>query len=146
MARKYILLLCLHPLENGFSTILNNLFIFINISSRDNVTDYIKAKEILNSTSVSSQLTYSSCMNCLEHQLSESIKKYHLTKWISPTFSNTVFGRGISLIDIIFVCRYVVVENLRYMLSEHNTSDPIYFGCRFRPYVKQGYMSGGAGK
>jgi glycoprotein-N-acetylgalactosamine 3-beta-galactosyltransferase len=22
---------------------------------------------------------------------------------------------------------------------------PIYFGCKFRPYVKQGYMSGGAG-
>jgi hypothetical protein len=22
---------------------------------------------------------------------------------------------------------------------------PIYFGCKFKPYVKQGYMSGGAG-
>ncbi|XP_054286879.1 glycoprotein-N-acetylgalactosamine 3-beta-galactosyltransferase 1-like [Macrosteles quadrilineatus] len=40
---------------------------------------------------------------------------------------------------------YVIVENLRYLLSEHNSSDPIYFGCRFRPYTKQGYMSGGAG-
>lgn len=40
---------------------------------------------------------------------------------------------------------YVIVENLRYMLSEHNASEPLYFGCRFRPYVKQGYMSGGAG-
>lgn len=23
--------------------------------------------------------------------------------------------------------------------------EPIYFGCRFKPFVKQGYMSGGAG-
>ena len=41
--------------------------------------------------------------------------------------------------------RYAIVENLRYMLSAYNTSDPMYFGCRFKPYVKQGYMSGGAG-
>jgi glycoprotein-N-acetylgalactosamine 3-beta-galactosyltransferase len=41
--------------------------------------------------------------------------------------------------------RYAIVENLRYMLSAYNTSDPLYFGCRFKPYVKQGYMSGGAG-
>ncbi|CAH1394523.1 unnamed protein product [Nezara viridula] len=40
---------------------------------------------------------------------------------------------------------YVIVENLRYMLSDYNTSEPVYFGCRFKPYVKQGYMSGGAG-
>ncbi|XP_041978781.1 glycoprotein-N-acetylgalactosamine 3-beta-galactosyltransferase 1 isoform X2 [Aricia agestis] len=40
---------------------------------------------------------------------------------------------------------YVVVENLRYMLSEHNSQDPVYFGCRFKPFTPQGYMSGGAG-
>lgn len=40
---------------------------------------------------------------------------------------------------------YVVVENLRFMLQHHNHSDPVYFGCKFKPYVKQGYMSGGAG-
>lgn len=38
---------------------------------------------------------------------------------------------------------YVIVENLRYFLSTQNSSTPIYFGCRFKPYVKQGYMSGG---
>lgn len=31
------------------------------------------------------------------------------------------------------------------MLMPYKSSDPIYFGCRFKPYVKQGYMSGGAG-
>ena len=40
---------------------------------------------------------------------------------------------------------YVVVENLRYMLQPYNASEPVYFGCKFKPYVKQGYMSGGAG-
>ena len=46
---------------------------------------------------------------------------------------------------VILFLRYAIVENLRYMLSAYNTSDPMYFGCRFKPYVKQGYMSGGAG-
>ncbi|KAG8336081.1 hypothetical protein J6590_053304 [Homalodisca vitripennis] len=40
---------------------------------------------------------------------------------------------------------YVIMENLRYLLYNYNSSDPLYFGCRFKPYVKQGYMSGGAG-
>ena len=40
---------------------------------------------------------------------------------------------------------YFVVENLRYMLQSYNSSEPIYFGHKFKPYVHQGYMSGGAG-
>lgn len=40
---------------------------------------------------------------------------------------------------------YVVVDNLRWILSAHNPEEPIYFGKRFKPYTKQGYMSGGAG-
>ncbi|XP_064456414.1 glycoprotein-N-acetylgalactosamine 3-beta-galactosyltransferase 1-like [Ornithodoros turicata] len=40
---------------------------------------------------------------------------------------------------------YVIVENLRYFLLDKNSSEPVYYGCRFKPYVKQGYMSGGAG-
>ena len=40
---------------------------------------------------------------------------------------------------------YVVLENLRFMLEPYNAADPIYFGCKFAPLVKQGYMSGGAG-
>lgn len=31
------------------------------------------------------------------------------------------------------------------MLKEYDGNKPYYFGCRFKPYVKQGYMSGGAG-
>ena len=37
------------------------------------------------------------------------------------------------------------MENLRYFLNGQNTSKPVYFGCKFKKYVKQGYMSGGAG-
>ena len=40
---------------------------------------------------------------------------------------------------------YVILENLRYFLSGENYSQPIYFGQRFKPYVKQGYASGGGG-
>ncbi|KAK1160382.1 glycoprotein-N-acetylgalactosamine 3-beta-galactosyltransferase 1-like [Acipenser oxyrinchus oxyrinchus] len=40
---------------------------------------------------------------------------------------------------------YVVIENLRRLLSKHDPQDPVYLGRRFSPYLKQGYMSGGAG-
>ncbi|XP_052245939.1 glycoprotein-N-acetylgalactosamine 3-beta-galactosyltransferase 1-like [Dreissena polymorpha] len=40
---------------------------------------------------------------------------------------------------------YVIVENLRYLLEDKNATKPIFFGREFKPYVKNGYMSGGAG-
>ena len=40
---------------------------------------------------------------------------------------------------------YVVVENLRYLLSTHKPSEPVFFGHHFKPYMKQGYFSGGGG-
>ncbi|XP_042874634.1 glycoprotein-N-acetylgalactosamine 3-beta-galactosyltransferase 1-like isoform X1 [Penaeus japonicus] len=40
---------------------------------------------------------------------------------------------------------YVIMENLRYMLSSYDPKYPIYFGSRFKPFTKQGYMSGGGG-
>ncbi|XP_040281704.1 glycoprotein-N-acetylgalactosamine 3-beta-galactosyltransferase 1-like [Bufo bufo] len=40
---------------------------------------------------------------------------------------------------------YVVVENLRWMLSNYTSDQPLYFGKRFKPFAKQGFMSGGAG-
>ncbi|KAM3621499.1 uncharacterized protein V6R79_011988 [Siganus canaliculatus] len=40
---------------------------------------------------------------------------------------------------------YVIVDNLRWVLANYTPSEPIYFGRRFKPYTKQGYMSGGAG-
>lgn len=40
---------------------------------------------------------------------------------------------------------FVVVENLRFTLSAFSTEEPWYLGRRFAPFLKQGYMSGGAG-
>ncbi|XP_053705596.1 glycoprotein-N-acetylgalactosamine 3-beta-galactosyltransferase 1-A [Synchiropus splendidus] len=40
---------------------------------------------------------------------------------------------------------FVVVDNLRWLLSNHTPEEALYFGKRFRPYTKQGFMSGGAG-
>lgn len=40
---------------------------------------------------------------------------------------------------------YVILENMRYMLSTVNASEPVYMGRRFKPFTPQGYMSGGAG-
>ena len=40
---------------------------------------------------------------------------------------------------------YVIVENLRYLLKDYDTTEPLYMGRRFKPYIQQGYMSGGAG-
>ncbi|XP_039502620.1 glycoprotein-N-acetylgalactosamine 3-beta-galactosyltransferase 1 [Drosophila santomea] len=40
---------------------------------------------------------------------------------------------------------YAVMENMRYMLYPYNPETPVHFGFKFKPFVKQGYMSGGAG-
>ena len=40
---------------------------------------------------------------------------------------------------------YMIIENLRYLLKDQNSSHPIYFGRKFKPHVRQGWMSGGAG-
>lgn len=40
---------------------------------------------------------------------------------------------------------FTVVDNLRWILSNHTPEEPVYFGKRFKPFAKQGYMSGGAG-
>ncbi|XP_076469497.1 glycoprotein-N-acetylgalactosamine 3-beta-galactosyltransferase 1-like [Babylonia areolata] len=39
---------------------------------------------------------------------------------------------------------YVVMENLRYLLDQHDPRTPVYLGHLFKQYHPQGYMSGGA--
>ena len=40
---------------------------------------------------------------------------------------------------------YVIVENLRHFLSLQDSSEPVIFGHHFKGYIRNGYMSGGAG-
>ncbi|XP_055873479.1 glycoprotein-N-acetylgalactosamine 3-beta-galactosyltransferase 1-like [Biomphalaria glabrata] len=40
---------------------------------------------------------------------------------------------------------YVIMENLRYFLSEEDPSQPVYFGQKLTAFIKMGYASGGAG-
>ncbi|XP_074835950.1 glycoprotein-N-acetylgalactosamine 3-beta-galactosyltransferase 1-B-like [Carettochelys insculpta] len=40
---------------------------------------------------------------------------------------------------------FMVLDNLRWLLANRTPEEPVYFGKRFQPFVKQGYMSGGAG-
>lgn len=40
---------------------------------------------------------------------------------------------------------FVIVENLKYFLQSKSPEEPIYFGSRLKPMVRQGFMSGGAG-
>ncbi|XP_045120843.1 glycoprotein-N-acetylgalactosamine 3-beta-galactosyltransferase 1-like isoform X2 [Portunus trituberculatus] len=40
---------------------------------------------------------------------------------------------------------YVIIENLRYFLQGRDPNVPVYYGVKFRRFVKQGYMSGGGG-
>lgn len=40
---------------------------------------------------------------------------------------------------------YVIMENLRYLLSRYNPDDALYLGCRFKKNSSQGYMSSGSG-
>lgn len=40
---------------------------------------------------------------------------------------------------------YVIMENLKSLLRKNDPNALVYFGCRLKPFVKQGFMSGGAG-
>lgn len=40
---------------------------------------------------------------------------------------------------------YVIVENLKFLLSKFNQTTPGYIGSQFKHFAPQGYMSGGAG-
>ncbi|XP_051858450.1 glycoprotein-N-acetylgalactosamine 3-beta-galactosyltransferase 1-like isoform X1 [Drosophila albomicans] len=40
---------------------------------------------------------------------------------------------------------YAIMENLRYMLYPYHPMTPVHFGCKFKAYVKQGFMAGGPG-
>ncbi|CAI5443512.1 unnamed protein product [Caenorhabditis angaria] len=40
---------------------------------------------------------------------------------------------------------YVIMENLKSFLSSKSPHDLVHFGCRFKPFTKRGYNTGGSG-
>ncbi|XP_037780095.1 glycoprotein-N-acetylgalactosamine 3-beta-galactosyltransferase 1-like [Penaeus monodon] len=40
---------------------------------------------------------------------------------------------------------YMILENMRYMLSSYDPKYPIYFGSKFRRFYKKGFLGGGSG-
>ena len=40
---------------------------------------------------------------------------------------------------------FVILENLRYFLSDKDSNSPVYYGHHFKTILKQGFTSGGAG-
>jgi glycoprotein-N-acetylgalactosamine 3-beta-galactosyltransferase len=46
----------------------------------------------------------------------------------------------------LFFNRFVVVENLRYLLKDVPPTTPVWYGCNFRRSYTHEYMSGGAGE
>ena len=40
---------------------------------------------------------------------------------------------------------YIIMENLKFLLSHYKPQEPVYLGHLFKKYSKWGYMSGGAG-
>ncbi|KAL5006244.1 hypothetical protein ScPMuIL_015050 [Solemya velum] len=71
----------------------------------------------------------------------------HLTAKTRGAF-NYIYKHHFDEADWFIKCdddTYVILENLRYFLSNEDTNTPIYFGHHFKTIVKQGYFSGGAG-
>ncbi|CAH2284082.1 glyco -N-acetylgalactosamine 3-beta-galactosyltransferase 1-A-like [Pelobates cultripes] len=64
----------------------------------------------------------------------------------TKTWLNTpIFGSFQCRRCVAYDDTYVVLENLHWMLPNYSSNQSIYFGKRFKPFAKQGYMSGGAG-
>ncbi|KAF5398855.1 Glycoprotein-N-acetylgalactosamine 3-beta-galactosyltransferase [Paragonimus heterotremus] len=60
-------------------------------------------------------------------------------------YAATQYGRPFDYLFKADDDTYVIVENLRKMLEEHPKNQSVIMGRRFKPFVQQGYPSGGAG-
>ena len=80
-------------------------------------------------------------------RVNEAYKPYHiLTISITPQHINCFFSCWqLLIVDWNYNSKYLWLIICRFLLMKHNTSEPIFFGRKFKPYVDQGYFSGGAG-
>ncbi|KAF8563893.1 hypothetical protein P879_06230 [Paragonimus westermani] len=60
-------------------------------------------------------------------------------------YAATQYGRQFDYLFKADDDTYAIMENLRKMLEEHPKNQSIIMGRRFKPFVQQGYPSGGAG-
>ena len=55
------------------------------------------------------------------------------------------FPPHISEINTKLLALGILILIFRFLLNGNKSSDPVYFGHKFKPFVNQGYFSGGAG-
>jgi len=58
---------------------------------------------------------------------------------------NVYYNLNYYFIIFIFIYRYVILENLRLMLTSFDPNDPFYISCKLSGRVKLGHMSGVTG-
>lgn len=80
-------------------------------------------------------------------QSSVEEKRNNLVRKVTGAYKY-VYERFLNEFDWIFKAdddTYAILENMRFLLSNYNSSEPGYLGYHFNRHVYNGYMSGGAG-
>lgn len=61
---------------------------------------------------------------------------------------STIYKQYMDDFDYLLKCdddTYVIVENLKFLVWHYDSNKPSYFGFHFNKFIRNGYMSGGAG-
>ncbi len=97
--------------------------------------------------SIQNKVEFMSNYSILEPEGLEIDSYAKLSTKVLASFA-TVYSKYINDYDWFLKCdddSFIFVENMKIFLKDQNSSDPVTFGCNFKPYVTGGYHSGGGG-